>query len=109
MQVHDGRQALEAARDLRRAAPRAVALDLEREVGEQVEGAHRLSALGRLEPRHQLLEPQLLEPAADRVELAGAVLDQVAALLDEVERLAQAGVAGVEPADDLLDPRDRDS
>ena len=39
---------------------------------------------------------------ADRLELAGAELDQRAALADEVERLAQAGLAGVQPADDRL-------
>src|SRR5437763_855587 len=33
-----------------------------------------------------------------------AELDQLAALLAHVERLAQAGLAGVQPADDLLDP-----
>src|SRR6185312_5382396 len=59
-----------------------------------------------LQAGDELLEAQLLEPLTDRLELVGAVLDQVAALLDEIERLAQAGVAGVEAADDLLDPGD---
>src|SRR5581483_5841244 len=53
----------------------------------------------RLEPGDELLEPQLLEPAPDRVELGRAELDERAALLDELERLAQAGVAGVQAAD----------
>src|SRR4051794_28318403 len=58
-----------------------------------------------LEPGDELVEPQLLQPASDRVELGGAELHERAALLDELERLAQAGLAGVEPADDLLEPR----
>lgn len=58
-----------------------------------------------LEPRDQLVEAQLLQAAADRVELAGAELDERAALLDELEGLAQPGLAGVQPADDLLEPR----
>src|SRR5690349_21322597 len=57
-----------------------------------------------LQAGDELLEAQLLEPLTDRLEFAGAVLDQVAALLDEVERLAQAGVARVQATDDLLDP-----
>ena len=59
-----------------------------------------------LEPRDELVELQLLEPLADRVEFAGAVLDELTTLLDEVERLSQAGLAGIEPADDLLDAGD---
>ena len=50
-----------------------------------------------LEPRHELVEAQLLEALADRVELGGAELDQAAALAAELERLAQAGLAGVQP------------
>ena len=49
------------------------------------------------EPRHELVEPQLLEPAPDGFELGGAELDEPAALLAQLERLAQAGLAGVEP------------
>ena len=56
-----------------------------------------------LEPRDELVEPQLLEPAADGLELRRAVLDQDAALAAQLQRLAQAGLAGVQPADDLLD------
>ena len=63
-----------------------------------------IAAPGAFEPGHQVVQAQLLEALADRVELGGAVLDEVAALLDELERLAQAGVARVQPADDLLDP-----
>src|SRR5205085_5318395 len=59
-----------------------------------------------IEPCDKLLQAQLLQPARDRVELRRAVLHQVPALLDQVERLSQSGVARVEPADDLLDPRD---
>src|SRR3954453_15280310 len=59
-----------------------------------------------LEPCDELVEPQLLESATHRVELGGTELAQRAALLEEGERLAQAGVAGVQAADDLLEPRD---
>ena len=60
-----------------------------------------------LEASDELVEPELLEALADGVELAGAELDERAALLAEVERLAQAGLAGVQAPDDLLDPRGR--
>src|ERR687889_52416 len=56
-----------------------------------------------LEPRDELVEAELLEALCDGVELACAELDQAAALLAELERLPQAGLAGVEAADDLLD------
>src|SRR3954469_23134982 len=55
----------------------------------------------------EVLEAQLLEPPADLVELGGAELDQVAALADQVERLAQAGLAGVQAPDDRLEARGR--
>ena len=75
---------------------------LQRQAGERVERAHAGAAL---EARDELVEAQLLEPAADRVELGGAELDEPAALAHEVERLAQAGLAGVQALDDLLQAR----
>src|SRR5262249_28221515 len=56
-----------------------------------------------LEARDELVELELLEPLADGLELRGAELDQPAPLAHELERLAQAGLAGVEAADDRLD------
>src|SRR5690349_2878683 len=65
---------------------------------------------GRLAGRRQLLgqlvQLELLQVLAHRVELGGAVVDQVAALAAELERLAQTRLAGVEPVDDLLEPLD---
>ena len=55
----------------------------------------------------ELVQLQLLQPLAHRVELAGAVVDQLAALAAEVEGLAQARLARVEAVDDLLQPLDR--
>src|SRR5215213_11210900 len=52
-----------------------------------------------LQAGDELLEAQLLEALADRLELGGAELDQAAALPDEVERLAQPGLAGVQALD----------
>ena len=60
----------------------------------------------RFEARDQVVEAELLEALADRLELAGRVVDQRLALAAEVERLAQAGLARVEPGDDLLEPLD---
>ena len=57
-----------------------------------------------LEASHELVEAQRLEALAHRVELAGAELDEPAALAAELQRLAQAGLAGVEPPDDRLEP-----
>src|SRR3954447_23473993 len=57
-----------------------------------------------LEPGHELVEPQLLEPPAHRLELGGADLPVPAPLLAELERLAQAGLARVQPGDDRLEP-----
>src|ERR1700712_101102 len=57
------------------------------------------------EPRHELVEAQLLEAAPDRVELARADLHEPSALAHEVERLPQAGLAGVEAPDDRLEAR----
>ena len=48
---------------------------------------------GRFQPGDQLVEPQLLQALPDRLELAGGVLDQLAALATQVERLAQAGLS----------------
>src|SRR4051794_38645627 len=42
-----------------------------------------------VEPLHELVQAELLEPAADRVQLGGAELDQPPALLAQLERLAQ--------------------
>src|SRR5947207_3727480 len=64
----------------------------------------RRAAALALESRHELVQPQLLEAPADGLQLARAEVDQLAALLAQVERLAQTGLAGVQPADDLLDP-----
>src|SRR5215210_6117758 len=73
-------------------------------------GAARSGGLGRraraaagLEPGDELVEAELLEALGDRVELARAELDQAAALLAQLERLAEPGLARVEAADDLLD------
>ena len=60
-----------------------------------------------LQARDELVEPQLLERGADRGQLAGALLDQALALADQRERLVEARLAGVQPADDLLDARGR--
>ena len=46
------------------------------------------------------------EPLAGAQIMGGAVLDQPASLLDEVEGLTEPGVAGVQPPDDRLDTRD---
>src|SRR5579859_4800687 len=54
------------------------------------------------EAADQLVQAQLLERVADSAELARAQLDQALALADERERLAEAGLAGVQTADDLL-------
>src|SRR3954454_7617093 len=58
-----------------------------------------------LEPCHELLEAQLLEPLTDRLELARAELDEPAALAHELEGLAQPGLSGVQALDDRLQPR----
>ncbi len=63
---------------------------------------------GGVQPRRQLVELQLAQTLAHRVQLGGAVGDQFAPLTAELERLAQAGLAGVEPVDDLLQPLNRD-
>src|SRR6476661_1481445 len=73
----------------------------------RVVSAGALRAAARLEAGDQLVEAQLFEAAADGVELGGAELDELPALLDEVERLAQAGLARVQAADDLLQARGR--
>src|SRR6185312_5624120 len=67
--------------------------------------ARRLS--GRFEPRNQLVQAELFEALTHRLELAGRVLDQLAALAAQVERLAQAWLARVELLDYLLDAVDR--
>src|SRR6266851_4810414 len=60
---------------------------------------------GRLlfEAADELVEPELLERVADGAQLARAQLDQGLALADEREGLVEAGLAGVQAADDLLD------
>jgi hypothetical protein len=63
-------------------------------------GAARLGGLGGraragLETRDELVEPELLEAVRNRVELARAELDEALALLDQLERLPQAGLARV--------------
>src|SRR5829696_1283055 len=63
----------------------------------------RARAAADLEPGDQFVEAELLEALGDGVELAGAELDEAPALLAELERLAQAGLARVEAADDVLD------
>src|SRR3954468_7699478 len=60
-----------------------------------------------LEPRDQVVEPELLEPLTHRLELRRGELDQALALGAELERLAQAGLVRVKPADDLLEPLHR--
>src|SRR5690242_2344150 len=72
-------------------------------------GSRRLARglSGRFQAGDQLVQAQLLEAFPHRLELAGRVLDQLAALAAQVERRAQAGLAGVELLDDLLDAIDR--
>lgn len=60
-----------------------------------------------LEARDELVEAELLEPAADLIQFTGAVLDQLASLAHECERLAQPRVTRVQAAHDLLDASDR--
>src|SRR4051812_6172715 len=55
----------------------------------------------------QVLEAQFRQAPAHLVELGRAELDQVAALAHELQRLAQAGLAGVQAPDDRLQPRGR--
>ena len=105
MTVDRRRKPLETSRCER---ARARSLDRERQVGDARRRsltASSASLAAALEPRDELVEPQLLEALADRLELARAELDELAALRDELERLAQAGLAGVQPPDDLLDAR----
>src|SRR3954452_15494790 len=70
------------------------------------EGLSRALGRGALETRHELVQLQLLQALAHRVQLARGELDQALALLAELERLAQAGLVRVEPPDDLLEPLD---
>src|SRR4051812_10817963 len=63
----------------------------------------RARAAAGLEPGDELVEAELLEALGDRVELARAELDEAAALLAQLERLAEPRLARVEAADDLLD------
>ena len=93
------RLAREVARDVALERLQRAVLDDEREVGEAGEGGHlqrlcgeharggRVAAGRGLQAVDELVEAQLLESAADGLELAGAELDQAAALLDQVERL----------------------
>src|SRR3954451_10673932 len=59
-----------------------------------------------LQPDDQLVQPQLLEALPDGFQLARRELDQALALGAQLERLAQAGLVRVEPADDLLQALD---
>src|SRR5215213_9955447 len=59
-------------------------------------------AAAGLEPGDQLVEAELLEALGDGVELSRAELDEAPALLAELERLPQPGLARVEAPDDLL-------
>ena len=60
--------------------------------------------LAALQPLHQLVQLELLEALADGLQLGGAVVHQLAALADQVQGLAQSGLARVQALDDLLDP-----
>src|SRR5271165_6177992 len=53
----------------------------------------------------ELVELKLLERVADGVQLGGAQLDQLLALAHERERLVEARLPRVQPANDLLDAR----
>src|SRR6266566_3038096 len=68
----------------------------------------RLSRRGLpLQPADQLVEPQLLERARYRGQLARAQLDQGLALAYQLQGLVQARVPRVKPLDDLLHARRR--
>src|SRR5919197_1421757 len=73
----------------------------------RVWGASARGLARRLQPRDQLVQAQLLEALSDGLQLACRVLDQLAALTAQVERLAQAWLARVQLLDDLLDAVDR--
>ena len=82
--------------------------------GSKSDALHKLTSApsgttagGRVETGRQVVEVQFLQALADGVELAGAVIDQLLALGAEVQGLAQAGLAGVEAVDDLLEALDR--
>ena len=79
-------------------------LDLHRHLGQQSPGAHAEPS-----PSRRLTSSSRRSSSAspDRSQLAGAQLDQRLALLDQLERLVQAGLARVQTADDLLDARRR--
>ena len=68
-------------------------------------GADDRRRLASFQPRDELVEAQLLEPLADGLELGGAELDERAALAAQLQRLAQAGLPGIQPGDDRLQPR----
>ena len=119
-QADDGALALELAGDRGLQGLERVVLDLHRQLGEQLPGAHRrppadLRSVGGprgcscrgfpFQAADQLVEAQLLQRVADGAQLARAQLDQRLALPDQLERLVQAGLAGVQAADDLLDAR----
>ena len=59
-------------------------------------GLRRFAGAG-LELADEIVEVEALELAGDGVELALAVLDERLALAAELERLAELGLAGVEP------------
>src|ERR1700681_4764133 len=52
----------------------------------------------------EIVEPQLLQRVPHGVQLARAEFDQRLAFPDQLERLVQAGLAGVQATDDLIDP-----
>src|SRR4051794_31763726 len=58
------------------------------------------------EASDQIVELQLFQALADGIQLAGGVLDQFAAFLDQLERFAQARLVGIEATDDRLEPLD---
>src|SRR5207249_2519510 len=68
----------------------------------RVAHAVHLPGPSSLEPLNERVEAQLLQPAADGVELARAELDQGLGLGDQVVSLAQPGLARVQADDDLL-------
>ena len=100
----------EGARDVALEALERVVLDRQRQVGDRGPRA-RSCAAGAWAPASSRATSSSSRssssPRPTASSSAGAELDQRAALLDEVERLAQPGLAGVEAADDLLEPRGR--
>ena len=67
-------------------------------------GRRGCPASASFEASDELVEAQLLEPLADRLELRGAELDELAALGAQRQRLAQAGIPGIQARDDRFQP-----